>query len=101
MKTILEKAFNSGADSTMDFNEFYSFNDNRGWVDVNDNLPLYDHDVIIAVKGEKEPSVGWLSRVITSVKGEDISFSRDESSGVKDLFNKVTHWMPLPDMPIK
>ena len=64
----------------------------QDWIPLSQQVPDFDVDVLVGVKGKK-PEIAHLESITTSKDHVSLSFLQ----GYDVLWYDPTHWMPLPD----
>jgi len=63
-----------------------------GWISVEDKLPELGSSVVICSDKSKNVFIAW-----TSSRNKGVFL--DEPFGIR--FIRITHWMPLPEPPVR
>lgn len=74
------------------------------WISVDKYLPPFHKDVLAVIKHKETIGETEIMVCILSDEGEwmlsiTYEYPNDEVSVTVDLKAKITHWMPLPELP--
>lgn len=74
---------------------------NNGWISVKDRLPEKYIDVLVLVQYPKVNGYTGHYVVIAWKSTDDDSWDSDNNNFNNDPEGVVTHWMPLPELPME
>jgi hypothetical protein len=71
---------------------------NMKWIDIKERRPEFDTLVLVCDKEQKESIIIAQLKNVIETKN-DVSFNFQEGETRYEYLCKVTHWMPLPELP--
>ena len=78
------------------------------WIDVDDELPEANVEVLVFCKWDSSPLIAYHSLGVWHEKCENLVIHGDawydteiHGVGIGDVGYQITHWIPLPGPPVK